>query len=115
MTPFYIQLHNSHPLMVIPDTAAHVDGHPVITHTYSIFRDTGSGNPLLARSKENTLHLEKIPDPDYFGFITFEIPGKLFTYTQDGQQELSTEEVQELIGHLTNIRENPELWKEFNN
>lgn len=96
--------------MVIPDTTAHFNGHPVITHTYSIFHDTQKGNPLAGRSKESTLHLEKIDDPDYFGYITFEVPDKLFTYTADGQRELSANEVQEVIEYLTNIRENPALW-----
>lgn len=99
--------------MVIPDTQAHLDGHTIITHTYSIFRDNGAGNPLLARSKESTLHLEKIDDPDYYGFITFEKPGSLFTYTADGQQELTSEEATELIEHLSDVRDNPQLWNQL--
>ena len=51
--------------MVIPDTEAHQNGHTILTFTYSIFLDTGSGNPFFARSKESTLHLEKITDPNY--------------------------------------------------
>ncbi len=36
-----------------------------LTFTYNIFGDIGAGNPLLGRSKESTLHLEKIDDPEY--------------------------------------------------
>jgi hypothetical protein len=38
--------------MVIADTQAHLDGHAIVIHQYSIFRDTGTGNPLMACSKE---------------------------------------------------------------
>jgi hypothetical protein len=112
MKALYFKLENSMKFMVIPDTQAHLNGHTIITHTYSIFRDTGADNPLLARSKESTLHLEQIKDPEYFGFITFELPGSMFSYTADGQQELETDEVEELIEHLSHVRDNPSLWNE---
>jgi hypothetical protein len=111
MKPLYFTLQNKLRVMVIPDTQAHLDGHPVITHTYSIFRDNSLGNPLLARSKESTLHLEKIHDPDYCGFLTFELPDSLFSYTADGHQQLSSNEANELIEHLSSIRDNPALWQ----
>jgi len=113
MKTLYFTLHDGYKFMVIPDTLAHLDGHAIITHTYSIFKDTDTGNPLLARSKENTLHLEQIKDPNYCGYITFELPGSLFTYTADGQQELDSSEVTELIEHLSNVRDNPSLWNEL--
>jgi hypothetical protein len=112
MQPLYFTVGDDLRLMVIPDTQAHLDWHIVITRTYSIFRDTGSGNPLLARSKESTLHLEQIDDPDYYGFLTFEEPGLLFTYTADGQRELTSDEVTELIEHLNHVRDNPPLWNQ---
>jgi hypothetical protein len=115
MKPLYFTLAGGLQVMVIPDTQAHLDGHTVITHTYSVFLDTGSGNPLLARSKESTMHLEQIDDPDYYGFITFEVPGSLFTYTADGQRELTSEEATELIEHLSNVRDNPPLWNQVDN
>jgi len=110
MKPLFFTLENKLPVMIIPDTQAHLDGHEIITYTYSIFLNIGAGNPLLARSKESTLHLEHIKDPNYFGFITFEKPGSLFTYTADGQRELDTDEITELIEHLSNVRDNPALW-----
>jgi hypothetical protein len=110
MQPLYFTVFSGLRLMVIPDTQAHLDGHTIITHTYSIFKNIDAGNPLLFRSKESTLHLEHINDPNYYGFITFELPGTLFTYTADGQQELEPAEVTELIEHLSDIRDNPPLW-----
>jgi hypothetical protein len=113
MKTLYFTLDSGLKAMVIPDTQAHLDGHTIITHTYSVFEDTGIGNPLIARSKESTLHLEHIKDPNYWGFITFENPGRLFSYTADGQKELTSEEATELIEHLSNVRDNPALWNEL--
>jgi hypothetical protein len=110
MKPLFIRLTDGLELMVIPDTTAHLNGHTILTYTYSIFRDMGADNPLVSRSKESTLHLEKIDDPDYYGFLTFEKPGKLFSYTADGQLELDSAQVQELIEHLSHIRDNPASW-----
>lgn len=110
MKPLSITLNDGLKLMVIPDTTAHLDGHTVLTYTYSIFRDIGAGNPLISRSRESTLHLEEINDPEYYGFLTFEKPGKLFTYTTDGRQELDSAQVRELIEHLSDIRDNPASW-----
>src|SRR6195952_5111036 len=110
MKTLFIKLDRGLRLMVIPDTTAHLDGHTVLTYSYSIFRDIGAGNPLMSRSKESTLHLETIDDPEYLGFIAFEKQGKLFTYTTDGQQQLDSDQVRELIGHLTDIRDNPASW-----
>jgi hypothetical protein len=110
MKTLYFTLENGLRVMVIPDTQAHLDGHTIITHTYSVFLNIDAGNPLIARSRESTLHLERINDPNYYGYITFEIPGALFTYTADGNMELSAEVVNELIEHLSDIRDNPALW-----
>ena len=114
MTPLFFTLKNRLPLMVIPDTQAHLDGHTILTYTYSVFLDIGHGEPILSRSKEPTLHLEKNNDPDYYGYLTFEKPGQLFTYTANGQRELSAEEVNELIEHLSDVRDNPASWKSLN-
>ena|ERR1700761_3081572 len=110
MVPLYFKLSSQLTIMVIPDTAAHLDGHTVITHTYSVFRDTDAGNPLIARSKESTLHLEEIKDPNYYGYITFELPERLFSYTADGVLELSGEQVEQVIEFLSHVRTNPALW-----
>ncbi|GAC1305326.1 MAG: hypothetical protein NVSMB24_14050 [Mucilaginibacter sp.] len=96
--------------MVIPDTQAHLNGHAVLTFTYSIFLDDGLNAPQQSRSKESTLHLEVNNDPRYCGHITFEKPGHLFQYTADGVNELNSDEVQEIIENLSHVRDNPSLW-----
>jgi hypothetical protein len=113
MSPLHFTLSNRLKLMAIPDTRAHLDGHTVITYTYSIFLDIDAGNPLISRSKESTLHLEKIDDPHYYGYITFERPGSIFSYTPDGKQYLTRDEVEEVIEHLSDIRDNPALWNDL--
>ena len=115
MAPLFFTLDKHLPLMVIPDTQAHLDGHAVITYTYSIFNDKGGGNPALSLLKESTLHLDHINDPDYYGYITFVEPGKLFTYTADGKRELNDNEVNELIELLSHVRDNPKLWGHLEN
>lgn len=110
MAPLYCKIDGNLPLMIIPDTQAHMDGHAILTFTYSIFLDIGAGNPLIARSKESTLHLEEINDPNYYGYITFEQPGRLFTYTADGKRELNSDQVQEVIEFLSEVRDNPATW-----
>lgn len=97
-------------MMVIPDSDAHVDGHPVLTYTYSIYRSKYLDQKELVNIESN-LHLTKQDNPDYMGYITFEQPGKLFTYTADGQQELESNEVQEIIETITHYRENSQLWE----
>lgn len=100
--------------MAIPDTEAHFNGHPVISYTYSLFVDEAKSNPSQALAKESTLHLEKINDPNYLGFIAFETPANVFSYTS-GQQALTPEQIDEIIEHLTLIRDNPALWKLMDN
>jgi len=97
--------------MVIPDTQAHLNGHAVITYTYSIYKDTGRGAADLERSKSGELHLAKHSDPDYMGYITFEEPGKLFTYTADGHEDLTADQVEQAIEQISNYRDNPDLWR----
>ncbi|WP_342647478.1 hypothetical protein [Mucilaginibacter sp. CSA2-8R] len=98
-------------LMVIPDTQAHLNGHAVITYTYSIFKDTGLKTTGLEKSKSGELHLVKHNDPDYMGYITFEDPGKLFTYTADGNEDLTADQVEQVIENISHYRDNPDLWR----
>jgi hypothetical protein len=115
MTPLFLKLINGTPLMIIPDTEAHLDGHTILTYTYSIFLDKKDGDIRQAIGKENALHLSKHTDPDYYGYITFEKPGKLFSYTPDGKQKLTRNELEEIIERLTYIRDHPSLWQHIDN
>src|ERR1700743_1208931 len=111
MAPLFFRLGNQLPLMIIPDTQAHLDGHIILTYTYSIYNDTGKGELKQSKSKESSLHLDHISDPDYLGFITYEKPGEIFSYTPNGDRQLSRDEIKEIIAHLNNIRDNPATWK----
>jgi hypothetical protein len=112
MAPLFCTI-GSLALAIIPDTQAHLNGHVIITHTYSIFLKSKNNNAQLMRSRESVLHLEINPDPDYFGYITFEMPDKLFSYTADGARELVSDEVEQLIEFLSDYRNNPGLWKNW--
>lgn len=110
MKPIFFTLTSHLRLMVIPDTEAHLDGHPVISYTYSLFIARDRDHEEQALEKESTLHLDKINDPDYLGFVAFEQPANVFSYTA-GQHELSIAEVEEVIELLTKFRDNPPLWR----
>lgn len=111
MTPLFFKLTRGPSLMVVPDTEAHLDGHTIITYTYSIFADKDDNDPRQAIAKEKSLHLARHNDPDYFGYISFEQSGRMFTYIADGAIELENGQVEEVIQNLTRIRENPALWQ----
>jgi hypothetical protein len=98
-------------LVIIPDTQAHLNGHAVITYTYSLFTDNGENNPALMQSRESKLHLDCSKDPDYYGTITFELPDKLFNYTPGRLKKLDNDQVEQAIEFLSDVRNNPNLWK----
>lgn len=111
MKPIHITIDHKTSLIIIPDSQAHMDGHPVLTYTYSIYRDQKNGDRNQVSSKEANLHLEKNNDPDYMGYITFEQPGRLFTYTADGATDLESDEVQEIIEQISEYRDTPNMWQ----
>ena len=109
MKPIFFTVGNNRPVKVIPNTQAHVDGHQVLTYTYNVYNDSDfNADELL--SQESELLLEKKTDPNYLGYITFEDPGKMFTYTADGREELASREVEEIIENITHYRDHPGLW-----
>jgi hypothetical protein len=111
MQPLFFTVGTDLPLMIIPDSQAHVDGHPVLTYTYSVYKNEKTYTNASLVNIEKELHLTKHTNPDYMGYITFEQPGKLFTYTADGKQDLESEEVQEIIEMISHYRDNPQLWQ----
>jgi hypothetical protein len=109
MKPFFITTSNHLPLIILPDSDAHADGHPVLTYTYSIYRRDAS---VLIRlnQPDKLLQLSKKDNPDYLGYITFEQPGKVFSYFADGEDELSPNEVTDVIEEINHFRDTPQLW-----
>lgn len=102
MKPLYFSVDNKKKLMVVPETHIGIDGHPVITVNYHVYKDHVHEYENQPTKKDN---------PNYMGYITFELPDKLFTYTADGYQALTSDEVREAIEKITYYRENPELWQ----
>ncbi len=108
MKPIFFTIDNSLPLKIIPDTQAHLDGHTVITYNYNIYLDSTKNDPIKGLTQ--TTHSDKMTDPDYYGYITFEDPGHVFSYTPGAQRNLSRTEIEEVIERLNNYRDNPRLW-----
>jgi hypothetical protein len=112
MEAFYFNIGGKLSLMVVPETRVYMDGHPILTHSYSIYKD-GSAN-----SRENILSKDeqkKQSHPNYLGSIEFEIPGRVFNYVADGQQSLSREEVEQAVEEISHYRDNPNMWKHLGN
>ena len=100
MAPLFFSLSNLLQLMVIRDSEAHLNGQSVLTKTYSIFQDMASRDPRQSKSKEGTLHLERINDPEYYGFLSLSTPNFKYTYTGDGPNNLSEDEAEQLIAQI---------------
>ena len=109
MQPIYLTI-GLHPLMIIPDTLAHLNGHLAITHTYHIYRQSGLVPNREQFGHEEKLGLDKNEDPDYLGHLVFEIPDKLFNYFPSGKRHLQSGDVSELVEQLRHYRDNPGLW-----
>ncbi|MBS7563591.1 hypothetical protein KHS38_04155 [Mucilaginibacter sp. Bleaf8] len=106
MNPIYVAI-GQQTFKILPDTQAHADGHAVITHTYHVFKDERDNDDI---TRQPNLDLN-ISNPDYFGYITFELPGRMFTYTSNGSYELSNEDIEQLIEQINHYRDHPELWR----
>src|ERR1700744_353767 len=114
MKPIFFTITGTIPIKAIPDTQAHLDGHPVIAYNYNIFFDS-SKNESHDFNSETIIKKDKMDDPDYYGYITVEKPGHLFTYTPGEQRALTRREVEEVIEQLSHYRDNPDLWKQTDN
>ena len=113
MKPIFFTVDNSLPLKVVPDTQLHLDGHPVLTYNYNIFFDSTKNDPASVFSTKESS--DKITDPDYYGYITFEKPGQLFSYTPGKQRQLTRAEIEEVIEQLNHYRDHPDLWNTNDN
>jgi hypothetical protein len=101
MAPLFFSLGNRLQLMVIPDSDAHLNGQTILTTTYSIFLDLAYGDPDQSKSKEGSLHLDRIKDPDYFGYLMLQKPGSRLIYIEDGKKHLSPDELEQLIEQIS--------------
>ncbi|QQL49514.1 hypothetical protein [Mucilaginibacter ginkgonis] len=109
MNPFFITLEDGKELKIIPETKVFMDGHPIITHDYSVYSKQREDSELFAKTGTSTTE-DKTTNPNYMGMITFEEPGRYFSYTRDSIQQLSSEELNEVISQITEHREKPESW-----
>ncbi len=105
MKAFQLTVDHRLKLLVIPDVDAHVDGHPILTYSYNIYKDSD-----LDETKENKLHLTRNDDPTFMGTIIFEQPGKLFRYEPGDYEALNSGEVEETIEQITHYRDTPAMW-----
>lgn len=66
MKPFFVTIANNLSLIVLPESDAHVDGHPVLTYKYSIYkRDTSALSKL--NQPDKLLQPNKKNNPNYLG------------------------------------------------
>ncbi|QEM02599.1 hypothetical protein DIU31_003355 [Mucilaginibacter rubeus] len=98
------------PMLIIPVTQAHLDGHAIITRTYDIYKQSGIliNNELFGQEEKRAA-----PDknnPDNMGCIVVGVPGKLFTYFPEGKTKLDSDALTELIENLSHYRDNPGYW-----
>lgn len=114
MSPFFFTINSDMPVMVIPDTQAHMDGHPVVTYSYTLYRSQPGESEFKMSSVDKLLSPDKVKRTDYLGTLYFEQPYKSFSYTADGLNELDIDDVQQIIDMITAYRMNPEVWpKQF--
>lgn len=110
MKPMYFEVDDHLPLIVVPESDAHMDGHPVLTYSYAIFKK--NENPFdMPAAADKLLAADKVSNPDYLGKLIFEYPGKLFTYEAGKVSQLGEGEISELIEKITAYRENPSQWR----
>lgn len=109
MRSIFFTVNNSLPITVIAEVSHHLNGHPVLTYTYHIFFNSAKNDPSRVLNYEIAIK-DKLSNPDYYGYITFEDPNRLFSYTPKGQRELNRDELEEIIERLKHYRKNPSLW-----
>ena len=113
MKPIFFTIDNSLHLKIIPDTQAHLDGHTILTYNYNIYFDSSKNDPsVLFKADESA---DNMTNPDYYGYISIEKPGQIFSYTPGDFRELTRNEIEEVIEQLNRYRDNPTLWDINNN
>jgi len=111
MIPFYFTINETMPIMVVPDANSHMDGHPVLTYSYTLYEANSDLYNMPSIDIDSNLASAKQKNPDYLGTIFFDLPDKSFTYISDGMRQLSGDEVQETIEKISHYRHNPDQWR----
>jgi CheY-like chemotaxis protein len=108
MKPLHITISNKLSLMILPDSQDYLDGDTILTYTFSIYKngETKTNEPIIQEAK---LHLEKHNNSNYLGYITFEQADHVFTYTADGKNKLTNNEVQEIFELLNHYVAHPKF------
>jgi hypothetical protein len=110
MEAFFRKLGSGSNIVIVPKMKVEQDGHPILVYQYDIYRASESSIKDMLPLKAVLSEDEKKIDPDYVGVLTFEIPGKLFTYDFQENKELDTADEQEIISLVTDIRESSGSW-----
>jgi|ERR1700761_9221940 len=113
MSVFYFKIGDKFPIMVVPETTTHLDGHPVLTLEYSLYKDISLDDPALLSN--DGVNLKKKSNPNYLGMITFEIPNRVFNYVPDGGNELTSKQIREAVEQISHYRDNPSMWNQLRN
>lgn len=111
MQPIYINVGIKGNLLVIPETQAHLDGHPVLTYSYYLYHNRDGRDAAYVKAKETKLLLENKTDPDFLGEIIFELPGRIFNYIPGHADQLTMDEVEQAIEQISHHRDHSSLWR----
>jgi hypothetical protein len=105
---FYFNIDSNFALKVIPETKVIMDGHPILTQSYDLYRDVKADDagPIFWGDDDRQKQL----NPNYLGAIVFEVPGRVFNYVADGQQSLSRDQIEQAVEQISHYRDNPDLW-----
>lgn len=109
MKPIYLTVGHQ-PLLIVPETQAHLNGHTIITRTYFLYKQSGLLINHELIGQEEKLGVPDFGDPDYYGYLEFDIPGKLFTYYPEGLAKMDQFDLNELVEHLSGFRDDPGRW-----
>ena len=109
MSPIFFTVNHNIPLMIIPDVKVHLDGHAVLTHDYNIFLDENNKS-LTPENDAKDIIKDKMNNPGYYGFITFERKDNNYRYSADGAVQLSRGVIEEIIEKIKQYRQNQGSW-----